>query len=73
MEYLGNPQRNSQGLTVAFTIWHLLHEIKQDLQRQLDLQQPGQEGWVVSGPRGRYKLVSRTPGGFGARKSAAKE
>ena len=68
IEYLGNPASNQQGLSVAFTLWHLLHALKQDLQQQLDLQQPGQEGWVVAGPRGRYKLVSRTPGGFAARK-----
>lgn len=73
IEYLGNPAKNTQGLSVAFTIWHLLHNLKQDLQQQLDLQQPGQEGWVVAGPRGRYKLVSRTAGGFGARKKAATE
>jgi len=73
IEYLGNPGTNTQGLSVAFTIWHLLHALKQDLQRQLDLQQPGQEGWVVAGPRGRYKLVSRMPGGFAARKKTATE
>lgn len=73
IEYLGNPVSNKQGLSVAFTIWHLLHNLKQDLQRQLDLQQPGQEGWVMATPQGRAKLVSRTPGGFGARKKAATE
>jgi hypothetical protein len=73
MEYLGNPKANAQGLSVAFAIWHLLHAVKQDLQHQLDLQQPGQEGWVIAGPRGRYKIVSRTPGGFAARKKASKE
>lgn len=67
VEYLNSPRSNILGMSVAFAIWNKLHELKQDLQRQLDLQQPGQEGWVFATPAGRAKLVSRTPGGFGAR------
>jgi hypothetical protein len=69
VEYLASPRSNMNGLVVAFKIWNLLHALKQDLQRQLDLQQPGQEGWVFASPAGRAKLVSRTAGGFGARKA----
>jgi len=70
VEYLRSPRSNMLGMQVAFDIWNLLHALKQDLQRQLDLQQPGQEGWVFATPAGRAKLVSRTAGGFGARKAA---
>jgi hypothetical protein len=69
VEYLRSPRSNMLGMQVAFDIWNLLHALKQDLQRQLDLQQPGQEGWVFATPAGRAKLVSRTAGGFGARKA----
>jgi len=74
VEYLQSPRSNILGMSVAFAIWNKLHEIKQDLQRQLDVQRPGQEGWVFSTPAGRAKLVSRTAGGFAdpARKAAAK-
>ena len=74
VEYLQSPRSNILGMSVAFAVWNKLHELKVDLQRQLDLQQPGQEGWVLSTPAGRAKLVSRTAGGFAdpARKAAAK-
>ena len=74
VEYLQSPRSNILGMSVAFAIWNKLHELKVDLQRQLDIQQPGQEGWVFSTPAGRAKLVSRTAGGFAdpARKAAAK-
>lgn len=74
VEYLQSPRSNILGMSVAFAIWNKLHELKQDLQRQLDLQRPGQEGWVFSTPAGRAKLVSRTAGGFAdpVRKAAAK-
>ena len=73
VEYLQSPRSNILGMSVAFAIWNKLHELKQDLQRQLDVQRPGQEGWVFSTPAGRAKLVSRTAGGFAdpARKAAA--
>lgn len=70
VEYLQSPRSNVLGMSVAFAIWNKLHELKQDLQRQLDLQQPGQEGWVMASPAGRAKLVSRMAGGFGGRKAA---
>jgi hypothetical protein len=63
---------NLQGMQTAFDLWNLVHQLKIDLQRQLDQQQPGQEGWVLATPAGRAKLVSRTSGGFGARKSQPK-
>lgn len=74
VEYLNSPRSNTLGMSVAFAIWNKLHEVKMDLQRQLDLQQPGQEGWVFSTPAGRAKIVSRTAGGFAdpTRKAAAK-
>ena len=62
--YLDSPKSNITGMAAAFTAWNLLHSLKIDLQRQLDLQQPGQEGWVMSTPAGRAKLVSRQAGGF---------
>lgn len=74
VEYLQSPRSNVLGMSVAFAIWNKLHELKIDMQRQLDLQQPGQEGWVFSTPAGRAKIVSRTAGGFAdpTRKAAAK-
>jgi hypothetical protein len=73
VEYLQSPRSNVLGMSVAFAIWNKLHELKTDLHRQLDLQQPGHEGWVFSTPAGRAKVVSRTAGGFAdpARKAAA--
>ena len=75
VEYLKSPRSNVLGMSVAFAIWNKIHELKIDMQRQLDLQQPGQEGWVFSTPAGRAKVVSRTAGGFAdpTRKAAAKE
>ena len=74
VEYLQSPRSNVLGMSVAFAIWNGLHNLKIDMQRQLDLQQPGQEGWVFSTPAGRAKVVSRTAGGFAdpTRKAAAK-
>jgi len=37
----------------------LLHDIKTDLLHQLDLQHPGQEGWVIAIPGGTVKFVNR--------------
>jgi len=59
IEYLQSPRSNSDGITAAFTAFVLLHDIKTDLLRQLDQQQPGQEGWVVSIPGGPVKFVNR--------------
>lgn len=74
VEYLQSPRSNVLGMSVAFAIWNKLHDLKIDMQRQLDLQQPGQEGWVFSTPAGRAKIVSRTAGGFAdpTRKAQAK-
>jgi hypothetical protein len=59
VEYLQSPRSNMDGITAAFTAFMLLHNIKTDMLRQLDLQQPGQEGWVLATPAGRAKLVNR--------------
>jgi hypothetical protein len=58
-EYLQSPRSNMDGITAAFSAFLLLHDIKTDMLRQLDLQQPGQEGWVLATPAGRAKLVNR--------------
>ena len=59
VEYLQSPRSNMDGIAAAFTAFLLLHEIKTDMLHQLDLQQPGQEGWVLATPAGRAKLVNR--------------
>ena len=59
VEYLQSPRSNMDGITAAFTAFLLLHDIKTDMLHQLDLQQPGQEGWVLATPAGRAKLVNR--------------
>ena len=53
-------------MEAAFDIWLLLHDLKMDVLHQLDLQHPGQEGWVMATPAGYAKAVSRMPGGFAA-------
>jgi hypothetical protein len=64
IEYLNSPKSNITGMAAAFTAWNLLHDLKIDIKRQLDLQQPGQEGWVMATPAGRAKIVDRRAGGF---------
>ena len=59
VEYLQSPRSNSDGIVAAFTLFLKLHELKTDMLHQLDLQQPGQEGWVLATPTGRAKLVNR--------------
>jgi hypothetical protein len=59
VEYLQSPRSNMDGITAAFTAFLGLHELKMDMLQQLDLQQPGQEGWVLATPAGRAKLVNR--------------
>jgi hypothetical protein len=59
VEYLQSPRSNMDGITAAFSAFLLLHDIKTDMLHQLDLQQPGQEGWVLATPAGRAKLVNR--------------
>jgi hypothetical protein len=53
-------------MAAAFTAWGLLHDIKMDVLQQLDLQHPGQEGWVMATPSGMAKAVNRLAGGFTA-------
>ena len=66
VEYLQSPQSNLDGMAAAFEAWELLHAIKMDLLGQLDLQHPGQEGWVMATPAGMAKAVNRLAGGFTA-------
>lgn len=66
VEYLQSPRSNLNGMASAFTAWELLHDIKMDLLGQLDLQHPGQEGWVMATPAGMAKAVNRLAGGFTA-------
>ena len=56
------------GISAAFTAFLGLHDLKMNTLRQLDLQQPGQEGWVLATPAGRAKLVNRF--GFSAQNRA---
>jgi Family of unknown function (DUF6267) len=65
-EYLTSPRSNVTGLEKAFDAWSLLHDIKMDVLQQLDLQHPGQEGWVMATPAGMGKAVNRMAGGFTA-------
>jgi Family of unknown function (DUF6267) len=65
-EYLQSPRSNIVGMTAAFEAWELLHMIKMDMLGQLDLQHPGQEGWVMSTHAGMAKAVNRLAGGFTA-------
>jgi hypothetical protein len=65
-EYLQSPRSNIVGMTAAFEAWELLHLIKMDLLGQLDLQHPGQEGWVMATDAGIAKAVNRLAGGFTA-------
>jgi hypothetical protein len=66
VEYLQSPRSNIGGMAAAFTAWVLLHDIKMDLLQQLDLQHPGQEGWVMATDAGMAKAVNRLAGGFTA-------
>jgi hypothetical protein len=66
VEYLTSPRSNLAGMTAAFTAWALLHDVKMDLLQQLDLQHPGQEGWVMATHAGMAKAVNRLAGGFTA-------
>lgn len=64
VEYLQSPRSNLEGMAAAFEAWGFLHDIKMDILRQLDLQHPGQEGWVMATPAGISKAVNRLAGGF---------
>ena len=58
VEYLQSPRSNLAGMAAAFTAWGLLHDIKMDILQQLDLQHPGQEGWVMATDAGMAKAVN---------------
>ena len=68
VEYLNSPASNSGALSAAFTLFLLLHDLKLDLLRQLDLKNPGHEGWVMATDAGYAKAVNRFD--FTARNSA---
>ena len=58
-EYLDSPSSNGDALKAVFEIFLLLHELKMESLLQLDRRHPGHEGWVLSSPDGRAKLVDR--------------
>ena len=59
VEYLNSPSSNQDGLAAAFTLFILLHDLKLDILKQLDLKDPGHEGWVMATPSGYAKAVNR--------------
>jgi len=59
VEYLNSPASNTGALSAAFTLFLLLHDLKLDILRQLDLKDPGHEGWVMATPAGYAKAVNR--------------
>ena len=59
VEYLKSPTSNTAGMSAAFTLFLLLHDLKLDVLRQLDLKDPGHEGWVMATPAGYGKAVNR--------------
>jgi hypothetical protein len=59
VEYLKSPTSNTEGMAAAFTLFLLLHDLKLDVLRQLDLKDPGHEGWVMATPAGYSKAVNR--------------
>jgi len=59
VEYLRSPSSNTDGLAAAFTLFILLHDLKLDILRNLDLKDPGHEGWVMATPAGYAKAVNR--------------
>jgi hypothetical protein len=58
-QYLRSPTSNEQALAAAFLLFELLHDLKLDLLSQLDVQVPGNEGWVFATPAGYGKAVNR--------------
>jgi hypothetical protein len=59
VEYLNSPASNTGALAAAFTLFLLLHDLKLDVLRQLDLKDPGHEGWVMATDAGYAKAVNR--------------
>lgn len=68
LEYVQSPSANADGISAAFAIFMLLHDLKMDFLHQLDRQNPGQEGWVSATPAGRAKFVNRFEFSAGNRK-----
>jgi hypothetical protein len=59
VEYLRSPASNTGALAAAFSLFLLLHQLKGNVQQQLDRQVPGNEGWVMATPYGYAKAVNR--------------
>jgi hypothetical protein len=59
VEYLNSPASNAGALSAAFALFMLLHDLKIDILRQLDLKDPGHEGWVMATDAGYAKAVNR--------------
>ena len=59
VEYLNSPASNAGALSAAFTLFLLLHDLKQNVLQQLDLKNPGHEGWVMATDAGYAKAVNR--------------
>jgi hypothetical protein len=59
VEYLNSPASNTGALAAAFTLFLLLYDLKLDILRQLDLKDPGHEGWVMATDAGYAKAVNR--------------
>ena len=59
VEYLNSPASNTGALAAAFTLFLLLYNLKMDILRQLDLKDPGHEGWVMATDAGYAKAVNR--------------
>jgi hypothetical protein len=59
IEYLKSPASNTEALAAAFTLFILLHDLKLDILQQLDIRDPGHEGWVMATPAGYAKAVNR--------------
>ncbi len=68
VEYLKSPASNTGALAAAFTLFLLLHDLKLDILKQLDLKDPGHEGWVMATDAGYAKAVNRFD--FSARNAA---
>jgi len=68
VEYLKSPASNTGALSAAFTLFLLLHDLKLDILKQLDLKDPGHEGWVMATDAGYAKAVNRFD--FSARNAA---
>jgi hypothetical protein len=59
VEYLNSPASNAGALSAAFTLFLLLHDLKQNVLQQLELKNPGHEGWVMATDAGYAKAVNR--------------